>query len=76
MKRQSATLRQFARKADRIAEQLDALEMASPRELARKWGTTPAFICKNLPIVKLGPKTHRVRLEDAVAFQQRRTQEV
>lgn len=76
MKQQSAILRQFARKAERIAEQLDALEMVPPRELASKWRTSKAFIAKNLPIVKLGPKTHRVRVEDAVAFQQRRTQQV
>lgn len=75
MKSPSATLRQFARKADRIAAQLDELEMRPVAEIARKWRTTEEFIRKTLPIAKLGPKTHRVKLEDAVAFQQRRTEQ-
>lgn len=76
MSKQSTQLRHFARQALRIAAALDSLEMAPVSEIARKWKTSEGNVRRSLPIAKLGPKTHRVRLEDAVAFQQRRTQQL
>lgn len=76
MSTQSAALRKSVATAERILRLMRELELLSVGEVARRWGTTKEYVRRNVPIVKLGPKTHRVRLEDAVAFQQRRTQQL
>jgi hypothetical protein len=73
MKSAQRTLGSIARKADAIARQLDQLEVVSVSDLSRKWGKSKRWINDNLPIIKLGPKSHRVKLQDAVEFQDRRT---
>ena len=66
-------LSRIAKDAERIGQLLSAIELIPVGELARKWGTTKDYVRRNMPIVKLGPKTHRVRAEDAANFIARRT---
>lgn len=51
----------IAKRQERIQADLDAIELMTKRELAAKFKMSPKEIAK-LPIVKLGPKTHRYPL--------------
>jgi hypothetical protein len=73
MKSAQRTLGSIARKADAIARQLDQLEVIPVSDLSRKWGKSKRWISENLPVVKLSARSHRVKLQDAVEFQDRRT---
>ena len=67
------SLGSVAVQADKIRQQLEALELLPLDELARRWKKSRRWIAQNLPVIKLGPKTHRVRQQDALEFQERRT---
>lgn len=72
MKSASKILVGVAKRADELARALDALALVPVGEVARSWRTTKEYVRRNVPIVKLGPKQHRVRLQDAIEFQNKR----
>lgn len=76
MSSRTSALKKSLALGERILRLMQQMELLSVAEVARRWGTTKEYVRRNVPIVKLGPKTHRVRLEDAIAFQQRRTQQL
>jgi hypothetical protein len=66
-------LDQLEREVVRILGDIRGLEQVSVPSAARMLGTSKKFVRKNLPVVILGPKSHRIRVLDIQAFLLRRT---
>ena len=64
---------ELEREASRILERLRRLEQLSVPSVGKLLGKDVEWVRKNLPVIVLSAKSHRVRSVDIEAFLQKRT---